>query len=226
MGSGIIHMTYYSRVFKWVNFKDIVLRWLHQKELLEEVDRAEMITFGWHHMPSIAGLMYLPKSIFCNFEIANLLVDTYTCACSHKRWLTFLDQETCQTTTELSRPHVWTADLDCIQDNKLWETMACGLNHTPLCQTLLSKAVEEVQVSWARIADILKLDKMLTTKGSSWVEAMVWRDLNQATHKKKGGFKISATGNLNQRALDKLQYLTKHFYISGIDQANNSIANM
>lgn len=45
-----------------------------------------------------------------------------------------------------------------------------------------------------------------------------------AAQKNHGGFKLSHSGELSNNALEELRYLTRYFYILGIDKATNNIA--
>lgn len=172
------------------------------------------ITMGWKHLPSIAELVYLPKSVFCDFIILDLLSHSKLCACSHKRWEDFRDPSTVGTHGNSMGPRVRIANLECIQSKELRNILACGLNHIPLCQTNLSKTMAKLLLAWSKISSLLKLDGEFTKNGTIWLNTFLWDELLRTARKNHGGFKLSHSGDLSSREIEEVRYLTTYFYIS------------
>lgn len=84
--------------------------------MLEKADDLNLITIGWKHLSCIAELMHLPKSVFCNFNLAGFMERKATCAYAHKCWDHFLDPNIVDTNTALLLAHVRTTNLDCVQN--------------------------------------------------------------------------------------------------------------
>lgn len=75
-------MTYLSRAIEWVSIKNFFSLWLHQADMLDKVEDMDQIMIGSRHLPSIANLMYLPKSVFCDFTIDEFMAKLVICAYS------------------------------------------------------------------------------------------------------------------------------------------------
>lgn len=222
--AGFIHMTYVSRAMEWVNLKGAVKQWLNGVNMLDKIEQVEQITIGWKHLPSIYGLIYISKKVFCDFLVKELVLDAGVCGCAHKRWAPYLDIDTITHGSNNTLARVQTADLKCIQDKNLRLMMACGLNHIPLQHTNLEEVVRELLGAWELMADILNLDHVTSATGACWLEIFFWSELKHASKKNFGGHRHSSRNCLTKMAIDELKYFTEHFYCSGIDKASNNIA--
>lgn len=216
-----MHLTYLNRAFEWTHLKKVVVSWLCHAHLEEKIDKVDLITIGWKHLPSIKEMVYFPKSVFYDFEVLRFKALPEPCACSHKRWVSFLDPNTLETGNSMNSLHVRTANLMGIQNKELRDILTCGLNHIPLHHTNLSEVVTKLLFAWSKIGTLLNLSKMESEAGNTWLSDFFWHGLKMVASRNLGGFKFLQSGELSSKAFEELKYLTQHFYISGIDKDNN-----
>lgn len=160
--------------------------WLHHVHMDEKIEDVNQITIGLRHLPSITKLVYLPKFVFCDFEVALFKSQYIPCAYSHRHWVQFLDQDALETSDVYETTHVRTANLACIQNKELRDTLSCRLNHIPLRQTHLFEIVAKLLDASSCIALLLKLIELESVEGNAWLCEFFWHKLKLVARKNQG----------------------------------------
>ena len=157
------------------------------------------ISFAWSFNESLKDMVYQPKNCFLG-----PIEDSCNCASFPQFHNSHF-------------PHVVTCDLSLINSTKLRLEFGKGLNHIPLALRCRANAFRALQDTWLNFSHLLNLNGFDRNVLNLEFKNFIQQELSKLT------FTNNSNSILNDlECSSELNFLTKFFFISGVDKSPNN----
>ena len=226
-GVRFVRVLYTSRAMEWLNLRNAFIQVLSHFELSEQLS-LDFIALSWTYRKNLSIELYQPSKVFKHFVFAELLDESLTCVCmSASRLKPFLDPLTMLEHSDFCKStcHVRTMNLEIVQHPKLRTALQSGLNHIILRPTDFREAIDSAVNAFQQLFTILNMESFHVSYDDAvaFFRSHCLQALQNAARVNKFGFRFTGPYLFDIHAVkNEMQWLCSHFYISGLDKANNN----